>query len=349
MPPLVNTVAGLHKTPRVTRRSALLARNIGGVSAVSLDPAGQSTVLSRLAAPHAGPVPFSVEFFPPRSEAEEARLWHAVRVFERMDPAFVSLTYGAGGSTRDRTVRIAGELATSTTLTTVAHLTAVNHSVDELRGLVGAYADKGITNLLALRGDPPGDPLGEWVKHPDGVTYAAELVELIGGLGDFHTGVASFPEGHHRAPNLAADTGNLVRKLRAGAEYSVSQIFFDVEHYLRLRDRVVAADPEQGAKPLIPGILPITSLASVRRMVELSGSELPQSVAERLAAAAGDGPEEDRAALRAVGIDLCTEMSQRLVAEGAPCLHFISLNFARATSEVLERLGIDTRGALTPA
>ncbi|MEZ5213095.1 methylenetetrahydrofolate reductase [NAD(P)H] [Gordonia sp. PP30] len=319
------------------------------MSDVSADAFAPSTVVERLAAPHDGPVPFSVEFFPPRTEADEARLWHAVRVFERMDPAFVSLTYGAGGSTRDRTVRIAGDLATSTTLTTVAHLTAVNHSLDELRGLVGAYADKGITNLLALRGDPPGDPLGEWVRHPEGVSYASELVELIGSLGDFHIGVASFPEGHHRAPNLAADTGNLIRKLRSGAEYSVTQIFFDVDDYLRLRDRVVAADPEQGAKPIIPGIMPITSLATVRRMVELSGSVLPQRVAERLAAAAGDGPEEDRAAVREVGIDLCTEMAQRLVAEGAPCLHFCSLNFTRATSEVLERIGIDTRGALTPA
>lgn len=324
------------------------ARRIGRVSAIS-DFGRQRSVVEAIAAPHAGPVPFSLEFFPPRTEVDEARLWHAVRVFERMNPAFVSLTYGAGGSTRDRTVRIAGELATSTTLTTVAHLTAVNHSVDELRGLIGAYADKGISNLLALRGDPPGDPMGEWIAHPEGVHYASELVELIGSLGEFHTGVASFPEGHHRAPNLAADTGNLVRKLRSGAEYSVTQIFFDVEDYLRLRDRVVAADPEQGAKPLIPGLMPITSLQSVRRMVELSGSQLPQAVAERLAAAAGDDAAENREAVRAVGIDLATEMSERLISEGVPCLHFCTLNFARATSEVLERLGVDTRGALAPA
>ncbi len=323
-------------------------RRISRVSVVS-EHGGQLPVVEAIAQPHSGPVPFSVEFFPPRTEADEARLWHAVRVFERMNPAFVSLTYGAGGSTRDRTVRIAGELAEATTLTTVAHLTAVDHSVDELRGLIGSYADRGITNLLALRGDPPGSPMGEWVAHPDGVEYASELVELIGSLGDFHTGVASFPEGHHRAPNLAADTGNLVRKLRAGAEYSVTQIFFDVEHYLRLRDRVVAADPEQGVKPIIPGLMPITSLQSVRRMMELSGSALPDKVADRLAAAAGTGPEEDRAAVRAVGIDLATEMSERLIAEGAPCLHFCTLNFARATSEVLDRIGVDTRGALVPA
>ncbi|WOC13732.1 methylenetetrahydrofolate reductase [Gordonia sp. MP11Mi] len=308
---------------------------------------GQS-VVEAIAAHRSGPVPFSVEFFPPRDADAEARLWRAVRIFERMNPAFVSMTYGAGGSTRDRTVRIAGELATETTLLTIAHLTAVNHSVDELRALVGAYADKGIVNLLALRGDPPGDPLGEWTAHPEGVEYASELVDLIGGLGDFHTGVASFPEGHHRAPDLDADTENLVRKLRAGAEYSVTQVFFDVEDYLRLRDRVVAADPEQGAKPIIPGLMPITSLAGARRMTELSGSRIPDNVEERLVRAAGDGPDENREAVRAVGIDLCTETSERLIAEGAPCLHFCSLNFAKATSEVLDRIGVDTRGAFTP-
>nr|WP_039993605.1 methylenetetrahydrofolate reductase [Gordonia otitidis] len=304
------------------------------------------SVVERLSAPRPGPVPFSVEFLPPKDADAEARMWRAVRVFERLDPAFVSLTYGAGGSTRDRTVRIAGQLATETTLVPVAHLTAVNHSIAELRSLVGAYADKGITNILALRGDPPGDPLGEWVKHPQGVSYAEELVELIGGLGQFHVGVASFPEGHHRAPDLDHDTRVLVSKLRTGAEYSVTQLFFDVDFYLRLRDRVAAADPEQGAKPIIPEILPITSLASVRRMVELSGSVLPASVEQRLIAAAGSGDQEDRAAVRAVGIDIATEMSQRLIAEGAPGLHFISLNFAKATCEVLDRLGVDTADAL---
>ncbi|MFT4127928.1 MAG: methylenetetrahydrofolate reductase [Gordonia sp. (in: high G+C Gram-positive bacteria)] len=306
-------------------------------------PAAPSVVEQLAQAPVNGPVPFSVEFFPPRDADAEARLWRAVRVFERLRPAFVSMTYGAGGGTRDRTVRIAGELAEHTTLLTVAHLTAVNHSVAELRGLIGAYADRGITNLLALRGDPPGDPLGEWVRHPQGLTYAQELVELIGNLGDFHVGVASFPEGHHRARDLEQDTQVLVDKLRAGAEYSVTQMFFDVDDFLRLRDRIVAADPEQGAKPLIPGIMPITSLASVKRSAQLSGSVIPPAIEERFAKAAGDGPTEDRAAVRAVGIDFATEMAQRLIDEGVPCLHFCCLNFARATSEVLERIGVDTR------
>ncbi|GAC69540.1 methylenetetrahydrofolate reductase [Gordonia soli] len=307
------------------------------------------SIVDRLSAPHRGPVPFSVEFFPPRDDEGEMRLWRAVRVFERLGPAFVSMTYGAGGSTRDRTVRITGELAEQTTLLPVAHLTAVNHSIDELRALVGSYADRGITNILALRGDPPGDPLGEWHAHPEGVEYAQELVRLIDELGDFHVGVASFPEGHHRARDLDHDTETLVGKLRAGAEYSITQMFFDVEHYLRLRDRLAAADPEQAAKPLIPGIMPITSLASVRRMVELSNSVIPPSVDARLAAAAGPGDEEDRAAVRAVGIDLATEMAERLIAEGAPCLHFCSLNFAKATSEVLQRLGVDVSAAVPVA
>lgn len=285
-------------------------------------------------------VPFSVEFYPPRDEAAEARLWRAARVFERLRPAFVSVTYGAGGSTRDRTVRIVGELARDTTLLPVAHLTAVGHSLAELRTMIGAYADCAITNVLALRGDPQGGVHEEWRKHPEGLEYAAEMVSLVRELGDFHVGVASFPEGHPRARDLEHDTANLVTKLRAGAEYSITQMFFDVDDYLRLRDRVAAADPEQAAKPIIPGLMPITSLRTVRRQVELSGSIIPRDLEERLTSAAGDGPEENRDEVRKVGIELATEMSSRLIAEGAPCLHFCTLNFARATSEVLTNLGM---------
>ncbi|NKS74400.1 5,10-methylenetetrahydrofolate reductase [Rhodococcus hoagii] len=293
-----------------------------------------------------GRIPFSVEFSPPRDEAAEARLWRAVREFERLGPAFVSMTYGAGGSTRDRTVRVTGQLADDTTLLPVAHLTAVGHSIDELRAMCGAYADRGISNILVLRGDPPGDPLGDWVKHPDGVEYAEELVRLVRDMGDFHVGVASFPEGHYRAPDLDHDTKYLVQKLRAGAEYSITQMFFDVEDYLRLRDRVVAYDREQGDKPIIPEIMPITSLRSARRSLELSGSSLPPALEERLTRAAGEGPDENRAAVREIGIEVATEMSERLIAEGAPCLHFITLNFARATGEVLANLGMSASASV---
>lgn len=292
-----------------------------------------------------GSIPFSVEFNPPRDAAGEARLWRAAREFERLHPAFVSMTYGAGGSTRDRTIRVTGELARETTLLTVAHLTAVDHSVAELRSIVGAYADSGIRNLLVLRGDPPGDVLGEWLKHPEGVEYAEELVRIVRDLGDFHVGVASFPQGHPRSTDLDDDTRFLVSKLRAGAEYSITQMFFDVDHYLRLRDRAIAADPIEGAKPIIPELMPVTSLRTVERAEELSGRPLPAKVIERLRKAAGTGPEEDRAAVRAEGIQIATEMAQRLISEGAPCLHFITLNFAKATSEVLANLGYSVSAA----
>nr|WP_227985151.1 methylenetetrahydrofolate reductase [Nocardia spumae] len=298
---------------------------------------------------HTGPrTPFSVEFNPPRDPDGELRLWRTVRQFERMHPAFVSMTYGAGGSTKDRTARITGELARETTLLPVAHLTAVAHSVAELRGLVGSYADRGIRNILVLRGDPPGDPLGEWRKHPDGVEYAEELVRMVRGLGGFDVGVASFPQGHHRSPDLDSDTAFLAAKLAAGADYSITQMFFDVEHYLRLRDRVLAADPVQGDKPIIPELMPITSLRTVARAEELSGRPLPAALARRLHKASGTGTEADRAAVREAGIEIATELAQRLIDEGAPCLHFITLNFAKATTEVLANLGYEVSAAPPP-
>ncbi|MCW2654846.1 MAG: 5,10-methylenetetrahydrofolate reductase [Mycobacterium sp.] len=297
------------------------------------------SVVSRLAEVGEDRVPFSVEFYPPRDDAAEARLWRAARVFEPLRPVFVSCTYGAGGSTRDRTVRVVRELASDTTLLPVAHMTAVGHSVGELRALVGAFADCGITNMLVLRGDPQGGVHNEWIKHPEGLEYAVELVRLIRSLGNFHVGVASFPEGHPRALDLEHDTANLIAKLRAGAEYSITQMFFDVDDYLRLRDRVEAADPELGSRPIIPGIMPITSLRTVRRQVELSGSQIPAPLLERLTEAAGTGPDENRDEVRRIGIELATEMSVRLLAEGVPCLHFCTLNFAKATTEVLSNLG----------
>jgi len=283
---------------------------------------------------------FSVEFSPPRDAAGEAQLWRTVRVLEQLNPAFVSMTYGAGGSTRDRTVRITGQLATETTLLPVAHLTAVSHSAAQLRSVIGAYADVGIRNVLALRGDPPGDPLGEWQQHPEGLAYAADLVRLVRSLGDFTVGVAAFPEGHHRSPDREHDAQNFVGKLRAGADYAITQMFFRAEDYLQLRDRVAAIDSEQGRKPIVPGIMPITSLRSVQRMAELSGKEVPPEVIERLERAAGTGPEEDRAAVRAEGVQVATELSERLIREGVECLHFYTLNFSRATLAVLTQLGM---------
>src|SRR5919106_4739018 len=172
---------------------------------------------------------FSVEFMPPRDDEDERRLWNSIRALEGLDPAFVSVTYGAGGSSRDRTIRTTARIATDTTLVPMAHLTAVSHSVAELRQVIGAYAAAGIPNVLAIRGDPPGDPLGEWTPDPEGLTHADDLVQLVRKLGDSCVGVAAFPYGHPRSPDPDTDLARLVAKIRAGADFAISQLFLEPE------------------------------------------------------------------------------------------------------------------------
>lgn len=278
-----------------------------------------------------GPV-FSVEFFPPRDAADELVLWRAIRELEALDPAFVSITYGAGGSGRDLTIRTTGRVAQETTLVPVAHLTAVDHTVAELRNVIGWYAAVGVRNILALRGDPPGDPNGEWVSHPEGLTYAEELVRLCRELGDFCVGVAANAYGHPRSESLDEDTKYLVRKLRAGADFAIAQLFFQPEDFLRLRDRVSAAGCDT---VLLPGLMPLTTPRTLAKTVELSGASVPPEVARKL-----DPWVDDPAAFRRAGIDLATEMGERLLAEGVPGLHFYTLNRSKATREVVGRLGL---------
>ncbi len=303
----------------------------------------QRSITDVIAAPAPGRIPFSAEFMPPRNDEAEQRLWKAAETFHDLGAAFVSVTYGAGGSSRDRTMRIARKLAQHP-LTTLVHLTLVGHTVEELTNILKDYADAGLSNLLALRGDPPGgDPLGEWTPVPGGYEYAAELITLTKQLPEcahFQVGIAAFPEGHHRAPNLEADTEFTLEKLRAGAEFAITQMFFDIEYYLRLRDRLAAADAEHGTKPIIPGIMPITSLRSVRRQLELSGAHLPARLEEKLQRAAGNDEVKNADAIRKVGIEESTLMAERLIAEGVPDLHFMTMNFARATQEVLHNLGM---------
>ncbi|GGP41178.1 methylenetetrahydrofolate reductase [Saccharothrix coeruleofusca] len=275
---------------------------------------------------------FSVEFFPPRDEADELVLWRAIRELEALDPAFVSITYGAGGSSRDRTIRTTGRVVQETTLVPMAHLTAVDHSVAELRNVIGWYAAVGVRNILAVRGDPPGDPHGEWVAHPQGLTYAEELVRLCRELGDFCVGVAAFPYGHPRSADLDTDTRYLVRKLRAGADFAIAQLFLEAEDFLRLRDRVAALGCDV---PLLPGLMPLTTPRTLAKTVELSGAPVPPAVARRLEPWA-----DDPVAFRRAGVDLVTEMGQRLLDEGVPGLHFYTFNRSKATREVVGRLGL---------
>jgi methylenetetrahydrofolate reductase (NADPH) len=273
---------------------------------------------------------YSFEFFPPKTDAGEHALWQAIRELEPLRPGFVSVTYGAGGSTRDRTVRVTRRIAEETTLTPMAHLTCVGSSREDVVATLREYADAGIHSILALRGDPPGAPGQPFSAHPEGLRYASELVELVRSVGTFEVGVAAFPEGHPEALDLDRDADVLVAKARAGADFAITQFFFHADDYLRLVERVRARGCDL---PIVPGIMPVTNVSQIERFAALSGTDFPPALADRLHAVADD-PE----AVRAIGVEVATSLARRLLGEGAPGLHFYTLNRSTATREVYAAL-----------
>jgi methylenetetrahydrofolate reductase (NADPH) len=269
----------------------------------------------------------SFEFFPPRTDEAQATLEQTLLELEVLRPSCVSVTYGAGGTTRELTHDTVVRINRETTMTAMAHLTCAAHTRAELTTIIERYRDSGIENILALGGDPPADldlPPGE-------LKYAVELVRLVRSLGDFSIGVAAHPEPHPRSPSLAEDRRHTAEKL-AEADFAITQFFFDADHYFDL----VESLHELGVdKPVIPGIMPVLSLAAIKRMTEMQGSEFPAWLAVELNAV-GDDP----AAVRRIGIEEATKLCRRLLDGGAPGLHFYTLNRSTATREIYANLGL---------
>jgi methylenetetrahydrofolate reductase (NADPH) len=270
---------------------------------------------------------YSFEFFPPRTPEAEAILERTLVELESLRPSFVSVTYGAGGSTRERTHDLVVRINRMPGMTAMAHLTCVGHTCDELDAIVGRYRDAGIDNILALGGDPPAG-----VDLPPGeLTYAIELVRLIRRAGEFAIGVAAHPEPHPRSLDIVTDRRHTAEKL-AEADFAITQFFFEAHHYFELVEslRTLGVD-----KPVVPGIMPVTSISAIRRMADLQGSEFPAWLEAKLRAV-----EDDPEAVRKVGVEEATVLCQELLDGGAPGLHFYTLNRSTATREIHANLGL---------
>jgi methylenetetrahydrofolate reductase (NADPH) len=269
----------------------------------------------------------SFEFFPPKTPAAEEQLEQALLELEPLAPSFVSVTYGAGGSTRERTHDLVARINHETTMTGMAHLTCAAHARSELVGIVTRYRDASIENILALGGDPPKDldlPPGD-LKH------ATELIALIRAIGDFSIGVAVHPEGHPASTNVRDDRRRQAEKL-ALADFGLSQFFFDADVWFEFLGDL---DELGVTTPVIPGIMPVTNAKSVKRMSEMAGAEFPAWLEQRLRAV-----EDDEAAMRAVGIEAATELCRDLAAGGVDSFHFYTLNRSTATREIYSNLGL---------
>ena len=269
-----------------------------------------------------GPL-FSFEFFPPRTEEEEPVLLRAVEALAPLSPDFVSVTYGATGSRRDRTIHSTRRIAAIGNPMTVGHLTCVAQSKADIAAALGEYADAGVRNILAIRGDMPGG--GEWEPHPDGLRNATELVEFVKNEGDFCVGVAAFVQPHPDSNDPDVDARILLGKVEAGAEFAITQLFFETQDYFDLVERVRGMGCDV---PIIAGLMPLTVITQIERFQDLSGQPLPASFVDRLRAA-------DPADVRSIGLQHTIDMCKDLIAGGAPGLQFFTQNRSKATREVL--------------
>jgi methylenetetrahydrofolate reductase (NADPH) len=273
----------------------------------------------------------SFEFFPPKTAEMEVSLWAAIRRLEPLAPRFVSVTYGAGGSTRERTHQTVRRLRLDTRLAPAAHLTCVGATRAEIDEVAAAYWQAGIRHVMALRGDPPASAAC-YTPHPGGYAYAADLVVGLKRIAPFEVSVAAYPETHPEAASPAADLDNLKRKVDAGAARAITQYFFDTEVFLRLRDRVHAAGI---MVELVPGILPVTNFAQVLKFSRMCGASVPDWVAGMF-----DGLDDDPETRKLVAATIAAGQCQRLQAEGVAEFHFYTLNRAELTFAICHMLGV---------
>ena len=278
----------------------------------------------------------SFEFFPPKDAAAEASLWIAIAELQQFQPDFVSMTYGAGGGTRDRTVRIASEFIAKTGVPVIGHLTCVGSTRDELKEVLEQYQAEGFHGVLALRGDPVGGPTAPWVTTPGGFDYADQLVELAAELGGFSIGVAAFPDVHPASDgNFVQDINVLLKKEELGATFAITQFVFDSGRYEALRN---ALDQRGSKLSIYPGIMPVTSYPQIVKMLELSGGYMPKATRLRFARY-----QNDAVSLKKLGIDVAVQICEDVFALGAEGLHFYTLNNAGPTGEIIKQLSMLNR------
>ena len=279
-------------------------------------------------------VKVSFEFFPPHSEQMQETLWKSIQRLKSFAPAFVSVTYGADGSTRERTHDVVQRIVNETELTVAPHLTCVNATRGEIDDIAREYRDMGIRHIVALRGDPPAGS-GKYEPVSGGYAYAADLVAGLKRVADFDISVAAYPEVHPEAPSAEFDLDNLKRKLDAGASRAITQFFFDPELFLRFRDRCAAAGIDS---PIVPGILPITRFSQMTKFAASCGASVPDWLRERF-----EGIDDDAEARNAVAADVAIEQVRRLQAEGIDDFHFYTLNRSELTVAICLALGIRPR------